>query len=127
MVKVVGRILSISFTVLVCILVVCGLYRIGQDCYGFGYRVYTEPAMTEGRGKDMLVQITEDMETKELAEVLQEKELVRDSRLFFLQAKLAKYEMVPGIYTVNTSMTPRELMAAMTPEESEEAEEEADK
>ncbi|MDD7641079.1 MAG: aminodeoxychorismate lyase [bacterium] len=122
MAKVVMRVLSISITVLFCVLVVCGLYQVGLKCYDFGYRVYTEPAVSEGKGTEQIVQITEDMGTKELAELLEEKGLVRDNRLFYLQAKLSGFDLEPGVYKVSTAMTARELMAAMTPVE-EEAEE----
>lgn len=123
MTKVVLRVLSISITVLLGVLVVCGLYQIGLKCYDFGYRVYTEPAVSRGDGVDVLVQITDDMETGEIAELLEEKGLVRDARLFYLQAKLAGFEEEPGVYTVNTAMTARELMAALAPPGEEEAEE----
>ena len=123
MTKIVLRVLSISITVLLSVLVVCGLYQIGLKCYDFGYRVYTEPAVAKGDGTDMLVQVTADMGMGDLAEVLEEKGLVRDARLFFLQAKLAGFQEEPGVYTVNTSMTARELMAALVPPEEEEAEE----
>ena len=122
MAKVVMRVLSISITVLFCVLVVCGLYQIGLKCYDFGYRVYTEPAVSQGEGTEKIVQITEDMTTKGLAELLEEKGLVRDARLFYFQAKLSGFDLQPGVYKVSTSMTARELMAAMTPTE-EEAEE----
>lgn len=121
MAKVVLRVLSISITVLFGVLVVCGLYQIGLKCYDFGYRVYTEPAVSQGSGTDALVQITDDMGTSELADLLEEKGLVRDARLFYLQAKLAGFKLKPGVYTVNTSMTASELMEAMTPSEEEEA------
>ena len=122
MAKVVMRVLSISITVLFCVLVVCGLYQVGLKCYDFGYRVYTEPAASQGQGTEQIVQITEDMGTKELAELLEEKGLVRDARLFFFQAKLSGFDLQPGVYKVSTAMAARELMAAMTPVE-EEAEE----
>ena len=122
MAKVVMRVLSISITVLFCVLVVCGLYQVGLKCYDFGYRVYTEPAVSQDGGTEALVQITEDMGTKELAELLEEKGLVRDARLFFFQAKLSGFDLQPGVYKVSTAMAARELMAAMTPVE-EEAEE----
>lgn len=121
MTKVVLRVLSISISVLFGVLVVCGLYQIGQRCYDFGYRVYTEPAVSQDDGTDALVQITDDMGTGELAELLEEKGLVRDARLFYVQAKLAGFKLEPGMYTVNTSMTAREMMAAMTPPKEEEA------
>ncbi len=122
MTKVVLRVLGISISVLLGVLVVCGLYRLGIQCYDFGYRVYTEPAVSESDHTDVLVQITGDMDEKDLAELLEEKHLVRDSRLFFLQEKLYGYKPVPGVYTLSPSMTPAELMAGMTPEEPAEEE-----
>ena len=122
MAKVVMRVLSISITVLFCVLVVCGLYEVGLKCYDFGYRVYTEPAVSQDGGTEALVQITEDMGTKELAATLEEKGMVRDQRLFYFQAKLSGFKLQPGVYKVSSAMTARELMAAMTPVE-EEAEE----
>ena len=122
MAKVVMRVLSISITVLFCVLVVCGLYEVGLKCYDFGYRVYTEPAVSQDGGTEALVQITEDMGTKELAAILEEKGMIRDQRLFYLQAKLSGFKLQPGVYKVSSAMTARELMAAMTPAE-EEAEE----
>ncbi len=116
MTKVVLRMLSISISVLFGVLVICGLYRLGLQCYDFGYRVYTEPAVSEQGGKDVLVQITDDMDAAELAKVLEDKGLVRDWRLFFIQEKLMGYKPQNGAYTVSTSMRPSELMAAMTPE-----------
>lgn len=121
--KVVMRVLSISISVLFCVLVVCGLYQVGLKCYDFGYRVYTEPAVSQKDSKEQIVQITEDMGTKELADLLEEKGLVRDARLFYFQAKLSGFDLKPGVYKVSPSMTARELMAAMTPVEEEKTEE----
>lgn len=123
MTKVVMRVLSISISVLFGVLVICGLYQLGLKCYDFGYRVYTEPAVSQDQGTEQIVQITENMETMELADLLAEKGLVRDARLFYLQAKLSGFDLQPGAYKVSTSMTARELMAAMTPVVEEEAEE----
>lgn len=122
--KVVLRVLSISITVLFGVLVVCGLYQVGLRCYDFGYRVYTESAVSPDDGTDTLVQITDDMGKKELADVLEEKGLVRDARLFLVQETLYGFRLQPGSYKVSTDMNARELMTAMTPvEEEDEAEE----
>lgn len=119
MMKVVLRVLNISITVLCGVLIVCALYYVGLSSYNFGYRVYTEPAVASGNGQSMLVQVTDDMSLKELAEVLEEKGLIRDARLFWLQATLCKFEPVTGNYTLKTSMTPSQMMEAMTPVKEE--------
>ncbi len=122
--KVVLRVLSISATILFCLLAICGIYQVGLRCYNFGYRVYTEPPVSQGDGDEALVQIRQGMDQKELAELLEEKGLIRDSKLFFVQEKLYGFELQPGKYRVSAAMDARELMAAMTPAEEEESEEE---
>ncbi len=120
MTKIILRMLGISISILLFVLVVCGLYRIGISCYDFGYRVYTETAMQEDSDASVLVQITEDMGASDLAKLLEEKQLVRDDKLFLLQEKLYGYSPIPGVYTLSPSMTPAQLMEGMTPEETEE-------
>ncbi len=120
--KIALKILSISVTIVLIIAVIFGLFKFGQACYDFGYRVYTEPAMTEGEGQDMLVQITSATTLKGLSESLQEKGLIRDWKLFYVQAMLTGFKVEPGIFTVNTSMTAFELMKEMVvPEDGEES------
>jgi UPF0755 protein len=83
--------------------------------YEFGYRVFTESAIDEAPGKDVMVLVKEDMSQKEIAEMLEEKGLIRDSRLFLLQLKLSAYsgKLIPGVYTLNTAMEPKEMMVVM--------------
>ena len=69
------------------------------------------------------MQVKPDMSNKQIAGMLEEKGLVRDSKLFYLQLKLSAYNhsIEPGVYTLNTSMTPKELMIAMSPDEATES------
>lgn len=123
--KIVMRIVSISFSVLVFILVVYGLYQIGLYSYDYGYRIFTEPAVTSGEGRDKLVQIKSSMGASDIGELLLEKGLIRDKWLFVLQLKLLEYDdkLVPGHYTLNTSMTAREMMEVMSGAGGEEPDE----
>ena len=112
--------IKIAFLVMVILLVVYATIHLSKTGYEYGYRLYTETAVDEAPGEDVLVQIKPDMSNKQIAQMLQEKGLVRDSKLFYLQLKLSAYShsIEPGVYTLNTSMTPKELMMAMSPEES---------
>ena len=117
--KIVLRFVSISFSVLVVVLVITGVYRLGLEAYGFGYRVFTESAMEKSPGKDVIVQVTEETSSQELAQNLENKNLVQSALLFFVQLKLSSYSKAikPGVYTLNTSMTAREMMRVMSAEE----------
>ena len=57
------------------------------------------------------------MSGSDIGSMLEEKGLIRDARLFAVQLKLSAYskKIKPGIYTLNTSMTAKEMMEAMSP------------
>ena len=110
--------IRIGISVIVILVVVYFGARFAFVAYDFGYRVFTETAVDEAPGRDALIQIKEDMSEHDIARLLEEKGMVRDANLFYLQLKLSVYsgKEVPGVYTVNSSMTPKEIMAAISPE-----------
>lgn len=113
--KVILKFVSVSFSILVLLLVVVGLIELGTFCYDFGYRVFTETAVEEEPGTDIVVQVTEDMSEGDIGDMLEAEGLIRDSKLFFAQLKLSAYsgKLLPGTYTLNTSMTGKEMIAVM--------------
>jgi UPF0755 protein len=119
--KIIFKIISISFSILVALLVIVGLFKLGTFCYEFGYRVFTEAPVDEEPGRDVVVQVTADMSEHEIGKLLENKGLINDGNLFLAQLKLSAYsgELKPGVYTLNTSMTAKEMMAVMAAEESE--------
>ncbi len=120
--KIVLRIVSISFTVLVFLLVVYGLYQAGIYAYGYGYRAFTEPPVESGDGRDELVQIKKSMDALDIGELLERKGLIRDKWLFVLQLKLSEFDgkLAPGYHALNTSMTMHEMMEVMSGQTQEE-------
>ncbi len=124
--KIIYKFVSISFSILVLLLVVLGLVRLGSFCYDFGYRVFTEEPIAIAPGRDVDVQVTADMSEMDIGGMLEEKGLIRDKALFFAQLKLSAYsgKLLPGAYTLNTSMTSKEMMAelAAVPETETETE-----
>lgn len=113
--KVILKFVSVSFSILVLLLVVVGLIELGTFCYDFGYRVFTETAVEEAPGTDIVVQVTEGMSEGDIGDMLETEGLIRDSKLFFAQLKLSAYsgKLLPGTYTLNTSMTGKEMIAVM--------------
>lgn len=114
--KIVMRILSISFTMLVILLVVLLLLKVGSKAYDLGYRVFTESPVDEGEGRDVVVQVKESMSASDMGDLLERKGLVRDGSLFAIQLKLSAYKdkIHSGVYYLNTSMTAEEMMQAMS-------------
>ena len=73
---------SISFSILVILLVLIGFVKIGTYCYDFGYRVFTEAPVDAEPGRDVIVQISDDMSDMDIAKELKEKGLVENAKLF---------------------------------------------
>lgn len=123
--KVIFKFVSLSFSILVMLLVVVGLVELGAFCYDFGYRVFTEAPVDEEPGRDVVVQITSDMSESEIGDMLEDEGLVRDGKLFYAQLKLSAYsgELLPGIYTLNTSMTSKDMIVVMATATEESTEE----
>ncbi|MGN0352606.1 MAG: endolytic transglycosylase MltG [Roseburia sp.] len=125
--EIILKFVRISFSILVVLLVVFGLTKIGMAGYEFGYRVFTEEAVSASPGKDITVQITSDMSDKEVGEMLEEKGLIRDANLFYVQLKLSSYagKLQQGVYVLNTSMEPKEIMTALSTAKEEDTETES--
>lgn len=104
------------FRVVVMIAVIFLIYKGALACYDYGYRIFTEPAMSSGEGRTVTVAITENMSPSDIGTLLENKGLVRDARLFMIQYYLSEFraDVKPGVFELNTSMTAEEMMEAMT-------------
>lgn len=67
---VLGTILKVVFVVVVIYLVYTG----ASTCYDYGYRIFTEPAVSAGEGRKITVTLTSDMSATEIGTVMQERD-----------------------------------------------------
>ena len=72
----------------------------------------------EAPGTDIVVTIESGMDAKQLGELLKKNKLIRDENLFFFQLNLSAYvdKIIPGTYTLNTSLTAKEMIIIMSTE-----------
>lgn len=112
-----GTILRVVFTIGVVYLI----YRGAVICYDYGYRIFTEPAVSAGEGRTVTLTISGDESLMELGEMFESKGLVRDARLFVLQYMFSEYreDVVPGTFEFSTAMTTEEMMAVMAAPEAQ--------
>lgn len=111
-ISVVGAICRVALI----ILAVYVIYQGALMSYDYGYRIFTEPAISSGEGRTVTVAITEDMSASDIGHLLKNKGLIRDANLFILQYYLSEYrkDVKPGIFELSTSMTAEEMMETMT-------------
>lgn len=117
---VVKSILKIALALVVVILV----YNLGLKAYDFGYRIFAEEPIELGNGRVVSVSIVEGKSVSEIGEILEEKGLIRDAKLFYFQEMFSEYkgELQPGVYELSTGMTPYEMMEIMSASEEEDEE-----
>lgn len=113
--SVIAAVLGAILRVVVAVAAVYVIYRGALLCYDYGYRIFTEPAVSSGEGRTVTVAITEEMSPADIGRLFESKGLVRDARLFMLQYYLSEFreDVEPGIFELSTSMTAEEMMEAM--------------
>ena len=96
-------------------LVIMVVYRLGSMAYSYGERIFGEPPMESAPGTDIVITVGSEDSVRDIADNLKAAGLIRDAGLFVLQERLAGYKegVKAGTYTLNTSMTPEELIQTM--------------
>ena len=89
------------------------IFKTGQKAYDFGFRIFTEESMSPPPGREVAVTIVQGDSTMDVGKMLEEKGLIRDYKLFWVQKKCSVYDddIKPGFYTLNTSMTADDMFA----------------
>lgn len=104
---------------LICLIVI--LIFLCRKAYGLGYEVFNQSAVDSGDGRRVTVTITDDMSVYDIGKMLRAEGLLEESpAAFWVQEFISDYhnQILPGTYSLNTAMTPDELIAALAqPEE----------
>ncbi len=118
--EIIGSVFSVAVKVVLGIIVVMFIYKYAILAYNYGYRVFTEPPVSMGQGRDITVTIGEDTSVKEIGEMLETKGLIRDGMLFVLQelGNENHGKISAGKYILNTNMTASEMIAIMAQAEA---------
>lgn len=126
--EVVGSIVETIIKVAALLFLISVVYDAAIKAYDFGYRVFAEEAMTTGEGRIISIYVEPDDSVMDIGKNLEEKGLIRDANLFFVQELLSENhgKINPGIYDLSTSMKSDEMLAIMAAE-PEETEEDKDK
>ena len=126
--KIILGILNFAFRFSVLALVVVCVYRLAMYSYHFGYMVFSDTPKEPEPGRDIVVTIENTDNILELGRFLRARGVIGDEKIFLVQERLSDYhgKLVPGNYTLNTSMAPStifETLGAAYTSEDEEGEE----
>lgn len=103
------------------------VYGAALKAYDYGYRVFAEEPVSAGEGRTISIYVQDGDSVKDIGQNLEEKGLIRDANLFFVQELLSEHhgKINPGIYDLSTSMTADDMLAVMAAELEEEDGEDA--
>ena len=123
--NVVGSIAQLIFKVALFTVIIMYIIKAATAAYDYGYRVFTELPVSSGEGRIISVYIEDGSSALDVGQMLQDKGLIRDGRLFMVQELLSEKhgKIQPGIYDLSTTMTAQEMLEviAQEPETDEEA------
>lgn len=109
--KITTTIIGISVKLLVYALIILLLYEAVARGYAFGHEIFFAEAVDEAPGQDMVVQIDSKESVSDAAQFLAHKGLIKSEFAFIFQSKFYDYDTIyPGTYTLNTSMTSKEIL-----------------
>ncbi len=114
--KVLFRILMFVLRIAMAAVIGIVIYMLGEAAYEFGHSVYDGQAMSPAPGRDVVIVIPEGSSAADVAEILEEKGLIKDRRVFRVQERLSKYhgQIQAGDYVLNTSWNAEALLAVLT-------------
>ena len=120
--QIVGSTIEMIIKIVVFAFIIMFLYKAAVTAYDYGYRVFAEEPVSEGEGRIISVYVEENDSVSDIGQMLEEKGLIRDGRLFMIQELLSEHhgKIQPGIYDLNTAMTSQEMLAVMSETASEE-------
>lgn len=102
--------LNIAFYLVVVLLIVSA----SKKTYDFCYQIFGQGTVDEAPGVNAEIQVKKGESTMNVASKLNLNKIIKNKYTFYIKAKLMKHTIMPGTYTVNTSMTYDEIFAIIT-------------
>lgn len=120
--KITGTIIGVSGKLILYALVILLLAEGITRGYAFGHSLFYQEAMEAAPGTDKGLVITGKESEHEVIVELKELGLIDSVLSAQIQMLFYEYEFQPGTYTLNTSMTPKELLQLLDEGPEKEAE-----
>lgn len=111
--KITGTIIGISGRLILYALVIMLLVEGTTRGYAFGHEIFYASAMEPKPGRDMILTIPEEQSESQTLETLKAVGLIKNELAVRIQKEFYDYEIYPGTYTLNTSMTSKEILQVL--------------
>lgn len=91
------------------------VFKLAVWGYDFGFNLFADIPIDQENGRTVHVVISESYDAKMVGKMLEEKGLIRDANMFYIQERLSDYknQIVAGTYELNTGMSMEEMLAVI--------------
>ncbi len=117
--KITSFILRLLLNILFYTIAVILIVRASNITYDFCYQIFGQVTVSQEPGRDIKFQVNKGESTMNVASKLEINSIIVNKYSFYVKAKLKKHTIMPGTYTLNTSMTYDEIFAIITVPSSE--------
>ncbi len=111
--RITGAIIGLSIRLIFLALFILLLHEGVTRGYEFGHEIFYASAVELSPGRDKTVTIKEGTDLVHTARLLKDSGLIANEYSFIIQAEFFNYKANPGSYTLNTSMTSKEILQMM--------------
>lgn len=118
--KITTFILRLLLNILFYTIVVILLVRACKITYNFCYEIFGQVTASAEPGRDIEIQINKGESTMNVASKLELNKIIVNKYSFYVKAKIKKHKIMPGTYSLNTSMTYDEIFSIITKPSNEE-------
>ncbi len=108
--KVTGTVIGLSWKLILIAVVILLLIEGASKGYEFGYEVFAADPVENAPGRDITITVDPGESAIEVLDDMKRAGLIRNSYAALVASIFFDYDIYPGTYTFNTSMTSREML-----------------
>lgn len=112
--RITGGVFRTLLNVLFYMVVITCIITFSKSAYDFTYQVFGNVSVDEEAGREVRIRIVSGDSTMEVARKLEQNKIIVDHTTFYLKAKLAKINIMPGTYAVSSSMNYDEILTIIS-------------
>lgn len=110
-------VIQLFLNILFYVVLIMAVIRVSVWTYSFAYQIFGDVTVDKAPGTLATIEIKEGESTRAIADDLAKNNLIVNADSFYVRAKLTtskKKPLLPGTYTLNSSMTYDEVLAVLT-------------
>lgn len=119
-----GAISAMIVRIAVAAVIIIVVFKLAISAYDFGYQIFADVPVSEGEGRTVNVVVSEGQSIKELAKILEQKGLIKNVKVFYIQEQLSDYKdmLKPGTYELSTAMNSEQMLEILCDVQAEQEE-----